>query len=147
MIQLWHYWDIACSISINKIFFHCYKKHLKWGGGWGNEESFSDYTVLNGSAMQWYWPLPSKSVFSGKRRKSRSKSFNSLTLEGNPQIGHNTSVDRSTHFLLKKKIERKKFKRWRLKWKHKKNLDPVLPVASISSVDATKVFKTVFWAT
>ena len=31
MIQLWHYWEIACSITINKIFFHCYKKHLKWG--------------------------------------------------------------------------------------------------------------------
>ena len=29
-IQLWHYWEIACSISINNIFFHCYKKHLKW---------------------------------------------------------------------------------------------------------------------
>ena len=31
MIQLWHYWEIACSITINKIIFHCYKKHLKWG--------------------------------------------------------------------------------------------------------------------
>ena len=31
MIQLWHYWEIACSITINKIVFHCYKKHLKWG--------------------------------------------------------------------------------------------------------------------
>ena len=26
-------------------FFHCYMQHLKWGG-WGNEESFYDYTVL-----------------------------------------------------------------------------------------------------
>ena len=31
MIQLWHYWEIACSKTINKIFFHCYKKRLKWG--------------------------------------------------------------------------------------------------------------------
>ena len=29
MIQLWHYWEIACSIT--KKIFHCYKKHLKWG--------------------------------------------------------------------------------------------------------------------
>ena len=28
MIQLWHYWEIACSISRNKIN-HCNKKHLK----------------------------------------------------------------------------------------------------------------------
>ena len=28
MIQLSH-WEIGCSISINNIFFHCYKKHLK----------------------------------------------------------------------------------------------------------------------
>ena len=33
-----------CSISINKIFLSLYKKHLKWGGGLGNEDSFSDYT-------------------------------------------------------------------------------------------------------
>ena len=44
MIQLWHYWEIAFSISINRIFFHGYKKHQKWrDGGWCNEESFSDY--------------------------------------------------------------------------------------------------------
>ena len=47
MIQLWHYWEIGCSISINNIFFHCFKNHIKWGG-WCKEESFSDYTVLNG---------------------------------------------------------------------------------------------------
>ena len=44
MIQLWHYWEIAFSISINRIFFDSYKKHQKWGdGGWCSEESFSDY--------------------------------------------------------------------------------------------------------
>ena len=51
MIQLWHYWEIACSISINKIFFHCYKKNLKWE--WGNEESFSYYTEF----YDWSTPL------------------------------------------------------------------------------------------
>ena len=30
MVQLWHYWEIACWKTINNIFFHCYKKHLKW---------------------------------------------------------------------------------------------------------------------
>ena len=36
--------NIACSISINKIFFHYNKSTLS--GRWGNEESFCDYTVL-----------------------------------------------------------------------------------------------------
>ena len=32
MIQLWHYWEIACSISINKIiFFIVIKSTKKWG--------------------------------------------------------------------------------------------------------------------
>ena len=53
MIQHWHYWEIAFSISINIFFsFFCYKKHLKWGGTRGNEESFSDYTVLYDTFMQ-----------------------------------------------------------------------------------------------
>ena len=35
------------NINKQNMFFHCYKKHLKWGGGWwGNEESFSDYTTV-----------------------------------------------------------------------------------------------------
>ena len=34
MIQLWHYWEITCSISINKIFFkfHIFFKAPKMGG-------------------------------------------------------------------------------------------------------------------
>ena len=28
-IQLWHCWDIACSLTINKTFFSLLKKHLK----------------------------------------------------------------------------------------------------------------------
>ena len=50
MIQLWHYWRIACFIAINKIFCYYYKKHLKWG--WGIEESFSDYTGLYDSDLR-----------------------------------------------------------------------------------------------
>ena len=30
MIQLWCHWEIA-NAQINKHFFHCYNKHLKWG--------------------------------------------------------------------------------------------------------------------
>ena len=34
MIQLWHYWEIACSISINKIFFFIVIINTS-NGGWG----------------------------------------------------------------------------------------------------------------
>ena len=40
MIQLWHCWEIDCSMSINN-FFHCYKKHLKCG-----DEVMKNYKVL-----------------------------------------------------------------------------------------------------
>ena len=50
MIQLWH-WEIACSITINEIFFSLLQKAPKMGG-WRKEESFSDYTVLYGEANE-----------------------------------------------------------------------------------------------
>ena len=45
MIQLWHYSEIACSISINKIFFFIVIKAPKMGG-WGNEEFLWLYSAL-----------------------------------------------------------------------------------------------------
>ena len=59
--------------NINKHIFHCYKKHLKWGGGWHKEESFSDYTVLYGTGkvftagflrkISFKWAIPSLYLF------------------------------------------------------------------------------------
>ena len=54
MIQLWHYWEIACSISTNKIFFHFYNKHSKWGDEVMNIVSPIIHCSMVGLIKNWF---------------------------------------------------------------------------------------------
>ena len=40
-----NFWQIACFMSINPTFCHCYKKHLKWG----------DEVIKRVSPIVWSW--------------------------------------------------------------------------------------------
>ena len=67
IIKLWHYWEIACSISNNKVFYNCYKKHLKWGR-WEviKRDSPIMCTVLCGSiVVRWASKVHTIEVVSG----------------------------------------------------------------------------------